>query len=93
MLGILFMVVRIHLFKLICFDVKFKIKDSKFKFPQFFLLKLILHISKVAYARDLAYRQRVSLDPSRENFGIPQQFGMYYALGIGLIVEGNYFNL
>ena len=37
---------------------------------------------------DLEHRRRHSLDPSQEKFGIPQHFGMYYAMGTGLIIEG-----
>ena len=43
---------------------------------------------KIAYSRDLEDRRRHALDPSREKFGIPQHFGMYYAMGTGLIIEG-----
>jgi hypothetical protein len=43
----------------------------------------------VAYVRDLDHRKKHAADPTREKFGIPQHFGMYYAMGIGLIIEGS----
>ena len=42
----------------------------------------------VAYGRDVKHRKLIQTDPSRERLGIPQHFGMYYAMGIGLIIEG-----
>lgn len=42
----------------------------------------------IAYRKDRQHRKELQLDPGKEKLGIPQHFGMYYAMGIGLVIEG-----
>ena len=47
----------------------------------------------IAYGRDLSHRKWIAADPGREKLGVPQHFGMHYAMGTGLIIEGNQHSL
>lgn len=42
----------------------------------------------IANVKDRSHRKAVQSNPALENLGIPKHFGMYYAMGLGLIVEG-----